>query len=338
VIRPGLTLFWGAVVLIALLILSTSYGTTSIPAADVVRAVAIGIGVSEGEMSPLHRIVFELRLPRALFAAVIGAGLGIVGVVLQTTTRNDLADPFLFGLSSGAAAGAVFVITVTGDILGFWTLPIAAFCGGLVASGIVLALVHGLRTGAPEKLILAGLAVSFLFAALTNYLIFSGDNRAAHSVVFWMLGGLGLARWETFPLVSAGLLLILCFALFYERWLDALLAGDLTASTLGVPVQRLRFGMFFVAALATASFVSVAGVIGFVGLMVPHLARGLAGPLHGNLLPTAALVGAALLTGSDILSRVLLAPQELPVGIVTTSIGAVFVFYLMFRTSRAQRR
>ncbi len=335
--RLGLTLLLGAVVLTALLLISTIYGTTSIPLSDTFTAILRGTGLEDGEMSPLHRIVFDLRLPRALFAAVIGAGLGIVGVVLQTTTRNDLADPFLFGLSSGAAAGAVFVITVTGDILGFWTLPLAAFCGGLVASGIVLALVHGLRTSAPEKLILAGLAVSFLFSAITNYLIFAGDSRAAHSVIFWMLGGLGLARWETFPLVCIGLLLILSYSLYRSRWLDALLTGDLTAATLGVPVRGLRFSMFFTAALATAVFVSVAGVIGFVGLMVPHIARGIAGPLHKNLLPTAAMVGSALLTGSDILSRLLLAPQELPVGIVTTSIGSVFVFLLLFRTARNQR-
>jgi iron complex transport system permease protein len=335
--RLGLTLLLGAVILAALLLVSTIYGTTSIPLSDTVSAILLGAGVIEGDMSPLHRIVFDLRLPRALFAAVIGAGLGVVGVVLQTTTRNDLADPFLFGLSSGAAAGAVFVITVTGDILGFWTLPIAAFCGGLVASGIVLALVHGLRTSAPEKLILAGLAVSFLFSALTNYLIFAGDNRAAHSVIFWMLGGLGLARWETFPLVCAGLVLILAYSLYRSRWLDALLTGDMTASTLGVPVQSLRFKMFFVAALATAVFVSVAGVIGFVGLMVPHIARGIAGPLHTPLIPAAAVVGAVLLTGSDILSRLLLAPQELPVGIVTTSLGSVFVFILLLRTANAKR-
>lgn len=325
----------GAVVLIALLLLSTGYGTTSIPASDVFEAVVLRLGLAEGETAPMHRIVFELRLPRALFAAVIGAGLGIVGVVLQTTTRNDLADPFLFGLSSGAAAGAVFVITVTGDILGFWTLPLAAFTGGIIASAVVLGLVHSLQASAPEKLILAGLAVSFLFAAITNYLIFAGDSRAAHSVIFWMLGGLGLARWASFPLVCFGLALIFAYTLFRARWLDALLTGDITATTLGVPVQRLRFSMFFIAALATAVFVSVAGVIGFIGLMVPHIARGISGPLHRNLIPTAALVGACLLTGSDIVSRVILAPQELPVGIVTTSVGSFFVFLLLYRTSRS---
>jgi len=335
VARQGVTYLLGAIVLIALMLLSTVYGTTSIPASDVVQAVLLGLGLAEGEVAPVHRIVFDLRLPRALFAAVIGAGLGIVGVVLQTTTRNDLADPFLFGLSSGAAAGAVFVITVTGDILGFWTLPLAAFTGGVIASAIVLSLVHSLRTSAPEKLILAGLAVSFLFSAITNYLIFAGDSRAAHSVIFWMLGGLGLARWESFPLVCAGLVLILAYTAYRARWLDALLTGDVTATTLGVPVQRLRFSMFFVAALATAVFVSVAGVIGFIGLMVPHIARGIAGPLHRHLIPTAALVGACLLSGSDIVSRIILAPQELPVGIVTTSIGSLFVFLLLYRTARS---
>ncbi|MEM7464164.1 MAG: iron ABC transporter permease [Pseudomonadota bacterium] len=327
--RFGITMILGAVLLTALIVMSVLLGTTRIPLSDVVTSIATGLGLNSEDATPMQRIVFDLRLPRALFSVVIGAGLGIVGVVLQTTTRNDLADPFLFGLSSGAAAGAVLVITVTGDVLGIWTLPLAAFCGGIIASIIVLALVHSLQDGAPEKLILAGLAVSFLFAAITNYLIFAGDNRAAHSIVFWMLGGLGLSRWQTLPLILVGFILIFAYAFFRRRWLDALLAGDTTAISLGVPVSQLRMLMFFAAALATASFVSVAGVIGFVGLMVPHLARGLVGPLHTKLLPTAALIGAVLLTGSDIISRLILAPQELPVGIVTTSIGSVFVFVLL---------
>ena len=335
--RFGLSLVLGATVLVALLLLSVLYGATNVPVSEVFVAIASGLGGGDFEPEPMHRIIFDLRLPRALFAALIGAGLGLVGVVLQTTTRNDLADPFLFGLSSGAAAGAVLVITVTGDILGVWTLPLAAFCGGLVASGIVLLLVRTLQSSAPEKLILAGLAVSFLFAAVTNYLIFSGDNRAAHSVIFWMLGGLGLARWETLPLVAVGLALIAAYSVWRNRWLDALLTGDVTAASLGVPVGRLRTRMFLISALATAAFVSVAGVIGFVGLMVPHVARGLVGPKHRNLLPMAATIGAILLTASDITSRLLLAPQELPVGIVTTSVGSGFVFLLLLGTKRGVR-
>ena len=329
--RFGITTILGMALLAIRVIVSVLLGTTDIPLADVKAAITTGLGFGGEPATPMQRIVFDLRLPRALFASVIGAGLGIVGVVLQTTTRNDLADPFLFGLSSGAAAGAVLVITVTGDVLGIWTLPLAAFCGGIIASVIVLALVHSLQDNAPEKLILAGLAVSFLFAAITNYLIFAGDSRAAHSIVFWMLGGLGLSRWQTLPLILVGLVLIFAYGFYRRRWLDALLAGDATATSLGVPVSGLRMTMFLIAALATASFVSVAGVIGFVGLMVPHLARGLVGPLHTKLLPTAALIGAILLTGSDIISRLLLAPQELPVGIVTTSIGAVFVFILLMQ-------
>ena len=324
----------GVALMVTLILISVLYGSTDIPLNDIGQAIITGLGLSQNDPTPMHRIIFELRLPRALFATIIGAGLGIVGVMLQTTTRNDLADPFLFGLSSGAAAGAIFVITVTGDLLGFWTLPLAAFCGGIVASLVVLALVRSLGNGAPEKLILAGLAVSFLFAAITNYLIFAGDTRAAHSIVFWMLGGLGLSRWETLPLVLFGLILILGFALYKRRWLDALLAGDATARSLGVPVERFRMFVFLVAALGTATFVSVAGVIGFIGLMVPHLARGLVGTMHTRLIPAAALIGAALLTGSDILSRLLLAPQELPVGIITTSIGAIFVFILLINLGR----
>jgi len=327
----------GVAALAALIVLSIIVGSTSIPLTEVGSAIAMGFGLTDGDPTPMSRIIFDLRLPRALFAAIIGAGLGLVGVLLQTTTRNDLADPFLFGLSSGAAAGAVFVITVTGDFLGLWTLPLAAFGGGVIASAIVLTLVRVLRNSAPEKLILAGLAVSFLFSAITSFLIFSGDSRAAHSVVFWMLGGLGLARWDSLPIVLGGLALVFAFALYNNRRLDALLTGDTTATSLGVPVGRLRMLVFFVAALTTAAFVSVAGVIGFIGLMVPHLARGLVGPVHKALLPTAAICGALLLTGSDILARVLLAPQDLPVGIVTTSLGAVFVFALLIYGGRMRR-
>lgn len=283
----------------------------------------------EGDPHPLTRIILDLRLPRAILALMVGAGLGIVGCLLQTVTRNDLADPFLFGLSSGAAAGAVFVITVTGDVLGIWTLPIAAFTGGLLASAIVLMLVSHLRAQGPARLILAGLAVSFLFIALTNYMVFAGDQRAAHSVLFWTLGGLGLARWELLPIAFVGLLVIFIYAQVQHRKFDALLAGDDTAATLGVDVIAIRRTTFLICAFATAAFVSITGVIGFVGLMVPHLARGLVGPLHKQLVILTAILGAGLLIVSDIAARTILIPQELPIGIVTTSVGAVFVLVLL---------
>ena len=303
-------------------------GSTPLGISKVVEVILSG-----SNESPVSRIVLDLRLPRALLATIIGAGLGMVGCVLQTLTRNDLADPFLFGLSSGAAAGAVIVITVTGNILGFWTLPAAAFIGGLVSSVIVLGLFGKLAKQSPRQMVLAGLAVSFLFLSLTYFLIFAGDQRAAHSVLFWTLGGLGLANWKVLPIALTGLMAIFAFAITTHRSLDALLAGDETAVTLGVNVKLYRQVAFLICAFATASFVALSGVIGFVGLMVPHLARGLVGPLHGGLLITSAVIGAVLLLLSDIAARTLMAPQELPIGALTTSIGAIFVLYLVRRTA-----
>ena len=170
--RLALVLCGGLLAVLALLVAAVAIGSTPLPVRAVIDALAGGDG-------PTARIVVDLRLPRALLALLVGAGLGTVGCLLQTTTRNDLADPFLFGLSSGAAAGAVLVITVTGDLLGLWTLPLAAFAGGMAASSIVLALIARLGDRGPARLVLAGLAVSFLFMALTNYLVFAGDQRAA---------------------------------------------------------------------------------------------------------------------------------------------------------------
>ncbi|MBB99259.1 MAG: ABC transporter permease [Rhodobacteraceae bacterium] len=325
--RFALSIAGLALLLLALLVAAIATGSTALPFGKVV-ATLVG---AASDASASSRIILDLRLPRALLALMVGAGLGIVGCLLQTATRNDLADPFLFGLSSGAAAGAVFVITITGDLFGIWTLPAAAFTGGMAASVIVLMLVTRMGDQGPARLVLAGLSVSFLFMAFTNYLVFAGDQRAAHSVLFWSLGGLGLARWDLLPVALAGLAVILVFALAQHRRFDALLAGDDTARTLGVDVARLRKLTFLACAFATAAFVSISGVIGFVGLMVPHIARGLAGPLHGRLIVLSALIGGCLLLLSDIVARSLLAPQELPVGIVTTSIGAAFILALLGR-------
>ena len=318
----------GFVCILVLILVAVAVGSTQLDVSTVIEVVLSG-----RSDDPVSRIVLDLRLPRALLAVMVGAGLGLVGAVLQTLTRNDLADPFLFGLSSGAAAGAVVVITVTGNILGFWTLPVAAFAGGLISSMIVLGLFGKLAQQSPSQMVLAGLAVSFLFLSLTYFLIFAGDQRAAHSVLFWTLGGLGLANWKVLPIALMGLISIFAFAITTHRSLDALLAGDETAVTLGVNVKLYRQVAFLICAFATASFVALSGVIGFVGLMVPHLARGLVGPLHGGLLITSAVIGAVLLLLSDIAARTLMAPQELPIGALTTSIGAIFVLYLVRRTA-----
>ncbi|WP_343564407.1 FecCD family ABC transporter permease [Kiloniella sp. b19] len=322
----------GMAFLVILAFLSVSWGSTPIALVDVLGALEGAFGLSdEQESSPIDRIIVDLRAPRVLLSILVGAGLGIVGCLLQTVTRNDLADPFLFGLSSGAAAGAVLVITVTGDLLGVWTLPLAAFCGGMLAAFTVYVLIRRLGYQGAERLVLAGLAVSFFFTAITNYLVFSGDQRAAHSVLFWSLGGMGLARWDNLPLVMTGFGVLALFAGLRYRQCDALLGGEMTAASLGLNVNRFRLQVFLVCAFATAVFVSVSGVIGFVGLMVPHMARAFSGPLHGKSFILSALFGALLMMGSDLGARILLAPQELPIGIITSSIGAGFVFIMLLR-------
>lgn len=329
--RFGISVAAALLAVAALTAASVVYGSTVIPFADVVTALARALGLGSGDAGPVDRIIVDLRLPRAILAIAVGAALGVVGLLLQTVTRNDLADPFLFGLSAGAAAGAVAVITRIGDRIGIFTLPLAAFVGGMCATAVVLLLIRRTQGFGPERLVLAGLAVSFLFSALTNYLVFSGDQRAAHSVLFWTMGGLGLASWHNIGIGLAGAALALGYALLRHRHLDALLGGEETAESLGVPVARLRVATFVAASFATALVVSIAGVIGFIGLMIPHVARPLAGPLHGRLAVACALFGAVLLLASDLAARTLLPPQELPVGVVTSSIGALFVVFMLLR-------
>lgn len=327
----------GLALALLLALLGIAWGATPLPFGSVLRVLLAPVvapfapGLDAGIAAPLHRIVLDLRLPRTVLAASVGAGLAVVGALLQTTTRNDLADPFLFGLSSGAAAGAVSVTTLVGYRLGPWTLPAAAFAGALLSAAVVFGLVSTQNGRGGERLVLAGLAVSFLFGAVTLFLVFAGDQRATTSVLFWSVGGLGLAAWGNLPLGLAGAGIALATGLGFRAQLDALLAGEDTAASLGVDVRRLRGAVFLLCALSTAALVALSGVIGFVGLMVPHVARALVGVRHGPLVIASALMGAALLLGGDLLSRVALAPQELPVGIVTAAAGGLFVLALVVR-------
>ncbi|MEQ4509053.1 FecCD family ABC transporter permease [Dickeya zeae] len=313
-------------VLLVVMLFSTAVGAIRIPLVQVLTAL---MPEHPGVPETVRRIVLELRVPRTLLAAITGAGLAMVGALLQTTTRNDLADPFLFGLSSGASAGAVLVITRFGEWFGAFTLPVAAFGGG-ICSALSVTLLFFLRQGRQaEHLVICGLAISFLFGALTSYLVFSGDQRAASAVLFWSLGGLGLARWDNLPVALCSLLILIGVVMARWRALDSLLAGEQTAVSMGVNVNRLRLEVFLCCALATALLVSLTGVIGFVGLMVPHLCRPLVGTRHRQLLVLCGLLGAVLLGIGDTLSRILLASQELPVGIVTAGLGGIFVIVLL---------
>ncbi|WP_136487144.1 iron ABC transporter permease [Vibrio sp. H11] len=289
--------------------------------------------IGSQEMSMTSRILLDLRVPRALLAIIAGTGLAIVGALLQTATRNDLADPFLFGLSSGASAGAVLVITRLGDLLGIWSLPIAAFSGGLVSAAAVIMLFSMQKKRGNDNLVLCGLAISFLFGAMTSFLIYSGDQRAASSILFWTMGGLGLARWDNLLFALLGVAVVVLLSIKRYRALDTLLVGDQTIHSLGMNVHRLRSEIFICCAFCTAAIVAITGVVGFIGLMVPHLIRPFSGMTHKRALPLVALWGAVMMSLGDVLSRTLLAPQELPVGIITAAVGGVFVLYLVWKKS-----
>lgn len=292
-------------------------------------------GLLSGPYSPdiAARIIWSLRIPRFLLAFLTGAILSGAGALLQAVTRNPLADPFLFGLSSGAATGAVAVIVLLGDVLGIWTTAISAAGGSFLATGALLLLFLSRSRGAvsTDRMLLSGLAISFVFSTLTNILIFWGDRNTAQSVLFWTMGSFSGARWSALPVVCAGLLPILVCGKVCCRALDAMMAGEETAASLGIDIQKLRLQVLALCAFGCAMTVALCGPIGFVGLIVPHLVRSVWGhTLRRNFIPTM-VAGGMLTVLADLLSRCILPAQELPVGVVISAIGAGFLIVFLMR-------
>ncbi|MFE1010297.1 FecCD family ABC transporter permease [Streptomyces sp. NPDC058794] len=282
---------------------------------------------------PSYVIVWELRFPRAVLAAVVGAGLAAVGVAVQAMVRNALADPFVLGISSGAAVGANAVLIFGAfGALGVWALSTAAFVSALAAMTLVYAVARTARGLAPLRLVLTGTAMNYGFSAVTTFMVFAAEHgEAARSAMMWLLGSLGGASWSSVPVAAGAVLAGLVHLGWSARRLNALAMGDETAAALGVDAGRLRKELFVTAAAVTGTVVAVSGAIGFVGLMVPHAARMLVGADHRRLLAVAPLAGAVLLIWVDILSRVLLAPAELPLGVLTAAIGVPCFVLLMRR-------
>ncbi|MBO9402546.1 iron ABC transporter permease [Shimia sp. R9_3] len=276
-------------------------------------------------------IVWEIRFPRALLAVMVGAGLAVVGATLQAVTRNPLADPHLLGISSGGAFGAILALLHTGLFLGLLTVPLMAFLGALIATLCVLVVSKWAGAMSADRLVLTGVAISFVVMACANILIFLGDPKATHTVVFWMLGGLGLAQWShlIYPLA----ILVPCSLWLWLQapQLNAMTIGDETASSLGIPVARFRLTVFVVGALITGVMVAFSGMIGFVGLMVPHIVRLIVGGNYIRLVPLSAIFGGIFLLWADIVARTVMAPEDIPVGIVTGLIGGVAFVLLLKR-------
>ena len=323
-----------AAALAASVLVAVTIGPADLSVAEVAASVWAHLTGGDSGLTVLRDgIVWELRVPRILTAALVGAGLALVGAIMQALTRNQLADPYLLGISSGASLGAVTVLLLGAAVL----LPVAAFLGAVLALAATLALAGAFGRLTPTRTVLAGVAVSSLAAAVTSFVIFwTAQGDSYREVLSWLLGSLAGARWDAVAIAGVAFAVLGLPLALTGRLLDAFALGDTTAASLGVPVAGVRWAMLGASALLTGALVSVSGSIGFVGLVLPHAVRLLVGPGHRALLPLAALTGAVFLVWADTLARTVFEPRELPVGIVTAIIGApVFAVLLVRRRSEA---
>ncbi|MFD9475628.1 FecCD family ABC transporter permease [Streptomyces nojiriensis] len=320
-----------------LALLSAGVGAYDIPLADVLASVRHHLGLGG---APLDRVgesvLWNVRLSRVVLALLVGASLGCAGALMQGVFGNPLAEPGVIGISAGAAVGAVAAIGLGLSFFGNWTITVCAFVAGLITvSSVYLLSRNGGRTEV-VTLILTGIAVNAFAGALIGLFVFFADSGQVNQITFWQLGSLAQATWPkvlaVLPCAVAGLLI----APFYSRRLDLLALGERPARHLGIDVERLRLSLILVVALLTAAAVAVAGVITFIGLLVPHLLRMANGPGHRFLVPGSALTGAVVLVAGDLAARTLAQPAELPLGVLTALLGSPFFFWLLRRTRRKQ--
>jgi iron complex transport system permease protein len=325
-----------SIVLVLAIAVATAYGAVTVELSTVVRVIGHQLfgSVVTPDFSPIdEQIIWRLRLPEVLLAAVVGAGLSVVGATLQAVVRNPLADPYLLGVSSGAGFMAAMVITLGSTAVAGLSASGAAFVGALLSTVLVLVIAAGPGGRfAPVRVVLAGVTLSFFFLGLTNYLIFqSSDPNAATAVLFWLLGSLAGASWSTLWLPAAVVALGTLYLLSRGRALNAVVVGEETALSVGIDVRAFRLRMLVVTSLITGVMVAAAGGIAFVGLVVPHVVRLLVGPDHRRGLPVSALAGAIFLVVVDLICRVAVSPNVLPLGIVTSLVGAPFFLWLLRR-------
>lgn len=323
----------GLAVLVASVLLAVLIGPADLGAGEVWGSVLHHLGLGAAPTQPLRdAIIWEGRLPRTLTAAAVGAGLAVCGAVMQSLTRNPLADPYLLGLSSGASLGAVLVLVAGLSA----ALPVAAFVGSALALVAALGLAGALGAITPTRTILAGLAISQLCAAGTSFVIFwSATGDSYREILSWLLGSVAGASWTSVAVTAGALLMLGTPLVLSGSVLDAFTFGDAAASTLGMNVTAVRWVMLGGVALLTGALVSQSGSIGFVGLILPHAVGALTGPRHRVLLPVAAIAGAVFLVWADTLARTVFEPRELPVGVVTAAIGAPVFAWILWRGRRS---
>lgn len=319
-------------------LLSACLGAVQIPLADIGRIVAGWAGIGDAAVDEQYKLVFEnIRLPRILFGLICGATMGICGTAMQGIFRNPLADPGLLGISSGAAFTAALYIVLgqgLGAIFGTWGLPLAAFAGSMLTGLLVYAI--SIRAGRIDvtMLLLAGIALNAIMGAGNGLLIFVAQNNQLRDISFWSLGSFGGITWQSLGAALPFMLLPLVVAPFLSRQLNVLLLGERDAANSGVSVERVKLLAIAITAGGVGSAVAFTGIIGFVGLVAPHIARLTAGSDNRWLMPSSALIGGILLVCADLVSRTIASPTELPVGVVTALIGAPFFMWLMFRKQK----
>jgi iron complex transport system permease protein len=332
-----------ALLCVVVTLVSLGVGAVAIPPLRVAgMLVDWAAGNAEGLASREALVILNIRLPRLLLGAMVGAALAVAGALMQGLFRNPLADPGLVGVSAGAGLAAAATI-VLGDrllagvvgALPFAVLPAGAFLGGLLTTTALYLIATREGRTSVATMLLAGVALGALAGALTGFLAFLSDDRQLRDLTFWSLGSLGGATWTKVSAVAPVIVVLLAVTAVLARGLDALALGEAEAFHLGVPVQRLKLAIIVLTALAVGASVAAAGLIGFVGIVVPHMLRLIIGPGHRALLPLAALSGAGLLVGADAIARVVVAPAELPIGIVTAAIGAPFFLWLLLRGDRS---
>ncbi|GAA4907668.1 FecCD family ABC transporter permease [Nonomuraea thailandensis] len=315
-------------------LLAIGLGAAAVPPGETLRylwAAVTGGSITAGEVTA-YQIIWQVRTPRVLLAVLVGAGLSVVGVAIQAMVRNALADPYVLGVSSGASAGAVLVgVTGTLTALGIYAVTAGAFLGALLVSALVYLASRGAGGLTPLRLVLTGVAMAFGFQAVMSLIVyFVPDGESTSTVLFWSMGGFGAATWGALPVVAVVTAATVVVLRRLSRSLDVLALGDETSVSLGVDTVRLRKGLFVLTSLATGAMVAVSGAIGFVGLVMPHLVRLWTGAAHVRVLTIAPLAGAIFMVWADLVARTLVAPRELPLGVITALVG-VPVFVVLLR-------
>ncbi|MFG3342246.1 FecCD family ABC transporter permease [Glycomyces sp. NPDC048151] len=318
-------------------LVSASNGAFAIPLGDILSSIGNRLGLGGAPIEGTgESVLWNIRFPRVALGVIVGACLACAGALMQGMFGNPLAEPGVIGVSSGAAVGAVAAIAFGLTFAGNWTIPVCAFVAGLATVSLVYFLSRSGGRTEVVTLVLTGVAVNGLAGALIGMFIFYADNDEITAITFWQMGSLSQATWPKIlailPLAALGLLT----APRYARRLDLLALGERPARHLGVDVERLRLHLIVIVALLTGAAVAVSGVIGFIGLVVPHLLRMAAGPGHRALLPLSTLGGAAVIVWADLAARTVAAPAEIPLGILTALVGSPFFFWLLRRTRRHQ--